>query len=74
MPLYCFDMRDDDQFYPDDQGTELDGGLVAARIVAFATLADYIQGRIQETDFSIGRSDTLPRRCHLTPTPFEWWP
>jgi hypothetical protein len=50
MALYYFDTRDDDQFYPDDQGTELDGGLAAARIVAFATLTDYIQGRVPETD------------------------
>ena len=50
MALYYFDMRDDDQFYPDEQGTELGGGLAAARIVAFATLADYIQGRVPETD------------------------
>jgi hypothetical protein len=50
MALYHFDTRDDDQFYPDDQGMELDGGLSAARIVAFATLTDYIQGRLPETD------------------------
>jgi hypothetical protein len=50
MALYYFDMRDDDQFYPDERGTELGGGLAAARIVAFATLADYIQGRVPETD------------------------
>jgi hypothetical protein len=50
MALYYFDTRDDDQFYPDDQGTDLDGGLAAARIVAFATLTDYIQGRVPETD------------------------
>jgi hypothetical protein len=50
MALYHFDMRDDDRFYPDDQGTELDGGIAAARIVAFATLTDYIQGRLPETD------------------------
>jgi hypothetical protein len=29
MKRFYFDMRDDDQFYPDDEGTELDG-LVAA--------------------------------------------
>jgi hypothetical protein len=50
MALYYFDMRDDDHFYPDEQGTELGGGLAAARIVALATLADYIQGRVPETD------------------------
>jgi hypothetical protein len=50
MAVYYFDMRDNDQFYPDNQGTELDGGLAAARIVAFATLTDYIQGRVPETD------------------------
>ena len=50
MAVYFFNMRDDDQFYPDNQGTELDGGLAAARIVAFATLTDYIQGRVPETD------------------------
>jgi hypothetical protein len=51
MALYYFDMRDDDdEFYPDDQGRELDGGFAAARIVAFATLADYIQGRVPKTD------------------------
>jgi hypothetical protein len=31
MALYYFDMRDDDQFHPEDQGTELAGGLAAAR-------------------------------------------
>lgn len=50
MTVYFFDMRDNDEFYPDDQGTELDGGLAAARLVAFATLTDYIQGRVPETD------------------------
>ena len=50
MAVYYFDMRDDNQFYPDDQGTELDGGLAAARIVAFATLTDYLKGRAPETD------------------------
>ena len=49
MAVYYFDMRDDNQFYPDDQGTELDGRLAAARIVAFATLTDYIPGRVPET-------------------------
>jgi hypothetical protein len=32
MALYYFDMRDDDQFYPDERGTELGGGLAAARM------------------------------------------
>jgi hypothetical protein len=50
MALYHFDMRDDDQFYPDDQGTELEGGIAAARLVAFATLTDCLKGRAPETD------------------------
>ena len=50
MAFYYFDMRDDERFYPDNQGTELDGDLAAARIVAFSTLTDYIQGRVPETD------------------------
>jgi hypothetical protein len=43
MKRFYFDMRDDDQFYPDDEGTELDG-LVAARDEAFASLEDYVKG------------------------------
>jgi hypothetical protein len=43
MALYYFDTRDDDRLYPDDQGTELDGGLGAARLEAFAALADYLR-------------------------------
>ena len=50
MARFYFYMRDDDRLFPDDEGTELDGGLVAARIVAYATLTDYIQGRLPETD------------------------
>jgi hypothetical protein len=50
MALYYFDMRDDEQFYPDNQGTELDGELAAARIVAFSTLTNYLNGRAPETD------------------------
>ena len=50
MARFYFDMRDDDRLFPDDEGTELDGGLVAARIVAYATLTDYLKGRAPETD------------------------
>jgi len=50
MARFYFDTRDDDRFFPDGEGSELDGGLVAARIVAFATLTDYLKGRAPETD------------------------
>jgi hypothetical protein len=50
MALYYFDTRDDEQFYPDNRGTELDGELAAARIVAFSTLTNYLNGRVPETD------------------------
>jgi hypothetical protein len=41
MPLYYFDVRDGDRFFPDDEGTRLAGGLNAARVEAFAALTDY---------------------------------
>jgi hypothetical protein len=40
IPLYYFDIRDDDRL-PDDEGTRLAGGVDAARIEAFAALTDY---------------------------------
>jgi hypothetical protein len=48
MALYYFDLRDDNRLYPDDQGSEMDG-LNAARIEAFAALADYVK-EIAPTD------------------------
>jgi hypothetical protein len=50
MARFYFDTRDDDRLFLDGEGTELEGGLAAARLVAFATLTDYIQGRLPETD------------------------
>ena len=41
MPLYYFDYRENDQFFRDDEGTRLAGGLDAARAEAFAALTDY---------------------------------
>ena len=41
MPRYFFDLRDGDEFSPDDEGTELDG-VVAAQaevIAAFPAIA-----------------------------------
>jgi hypothetical protein len=42
MALYYFDIRDGNRLFPDDQGSEMDG-LNAARIEAFAALADYVK-------------------------------
>jgi hypothetical protein len=50
MERFYFDTRDDDRLFSDPEGTELEGGLAAARIVAFATLTDYLKGRAPETD------------------------
>jgi hypothetical protein len=44
MARFYFDTRDDDRLFPDDEGTELAGGLAAARNEAFSSLADYLKG------------------------------
>jgi hypothetical protein len=50
MARFYFDTRDDDRLFLDGEGTELEGGLAAARLVAFATLTDCLKGRAPETD------------------------
>ena len=50
MARFYFDTRDDDRFFPDGEGSELEGGITAARLVAFATLTDYLKGRAPATD------------------------
>ena len=41
MPLYYFDLRDKDGFFPDDEVIWITGDLDVARAEAFAALTDY---------------------------------
>jgi hypothetical protein len=72
MALYYFDTRDGDQFYPDDQGTELDGPDTA-RKEAFAALADYVK-EVEPADsrcLSIEVRDTSSRPLIKVAVTFE---